>query len=156
MPSPVTGQHREGAEPGRGVAERAPREAAPRRIDSGNPPSVSFEREGGIDPGAVEWSYAPAPGRGGHALVGAGPGFPGATLLGSPAGLLGMNPFPIVGARIHPPLLRADTLSRERLNGWLDEATRGRVALIVAEAGFGKTTLLGDWARNSSRLTAWY
>ena len=77
-------------------------------------------------------------------------------LLGSRAGILGMNPFPIVGARIHPPLLRADTLTRERLNAWLDEAATGRVALIVAEAGFGKTTLLGDWARNSSRLTAWY
>ena len=77
-------------------------------------------------------------------------------LLGGRAGLLGMNPFPIVGARIHPPLMRADTLSRERLNAWLDEAATGRVALVVAEAGFGKTTLLGDWARNSSRLTAWY
>ena len=77
-------------------------------------------------------------------------------LLGGRAGLLGMNPFPIVGARIHPPLMRADTLSRERLNGWLDQAATGRVALVVAEAGFGKTTLLGDWARGSSRLTAWY
>ncbi len=77
-------------------------------------------------------------------------------LLGGRAGLLGMNPFPIVGARIHPPLMRADTLSRERLNGWLDQAATGRVALVVAEAGFGKTTLLGDWARSSPRLTAWY
>jgi DNA-binding SARP family transcriptional activator len=67
-----------------------------------------------------------------------------------------MIPFPIVGARIHPPLLRADTLSRERLNGWLDRAASGRLALIVAEAGFGKTTLLADWARQSRRLTAWY
>ena len=86
----------------------------------------------------------------GHARVGVGPGLPGAMLLGSRAGLLGMNPFPIVGARIHPPLLRADTLSRERLNAWLDEAATGRVALVVAEAGFGKTTFLGDWARNSA------
>ena len=38
--------------------------------------------------------------------------------------------------------MRADTLSRERLNGWLDQAATGRVALVVAEAGFGKTTLL--------------
>ena len=90
------------------------------------------------------------------ALVGVGPGIPGAMLLGGRAGLLGMNPFPIVGARIHPPLMRADTLSRERLNGWLDQAATGRVALVVAEAGFGKTTLLGDWARSSPRLTAWY
>ena len=45
--------------------------------------------------------------------------------------------------------MRADTLSRERLNGWLDRAATGRVALIVAEAGFGKTTLLADWARGA-------
>jgi hypothetical protein len=66
------------------------------------------------------------------------------------------EPFPVTGARIHRPLLRADTLSRERLNGWLDQAVTGRLALIVAEAGFGKTTLLADWSRQTGRLTAWY
>ena len=44
-------------------------------------------------------------------------------------------PFPITGAKIHPPLLRADTLSRPRLNDWLDRAATGRVVLIIAEAG---------------------
>ncbi|MEW6225827.1 MAG: BTAD domain-containing putative transcriptional regulator [Chloroflexota bacterium] len=84
-----------------------------------------------------------------------GPGIPGAILLGAP-GLYAVNPFPITGARIHRPLLRADTLSRERLNGWLDRAVTGRLALIIAEAGFGKTTLLADWSRHTERLTAWY
>ncbi len=70
--------------------------------------------------------------------------------------MTGMTTFPIVGVRIHPPLIRPDTLSRERLNGWLDQAVTGRLALIVAEAGFGKTTLLADWASHGSRLTAWY
>ena len=63
-------------------------------------------------------------------------------------------PFPITGAKIHPPLLRADTLSRPRLNDWLDRAATGRVVLIIAEAGFGKTTLLADWAPGSSRRIA--
>jgi ATP/maltotriose-dependent transcriptional regulator MalT/DNA-binding SARP family transcriptional activator len=124
------------------------------RIDGEEVASVSFAATG-------DGSRPPRPssrsmGHEGHARVGVGPGIPGATLLGGRGGLLGMNPFPIVGARIHPPLLRADTLSRPRLNDWLDEAATGRVALIVAEAGFGKTTFLGDWARHSSRLTAWY
>jgi DNA-binding SARP family transcriptional activator/tetratricopeptide (TPR) repeat protein len=70
--------------------------------------------------------------------------------------MFAVNPFPVTGARIHRPLLRADTLSRERLNGWLEEAVTGRLALIVAEAGFGKTTLLADWSRHTERLTAWY
>jgi DNA-binding SARP family transcriptional activator len=77
-------------------------------------------------------------------------------LLSGRAGMASLSTFPIAGVRIHPPLLRPDTLSRERLNTWLDQATTGRLALIVAEAGFGKTTLLADWARQSSRLTAWY
>ena len=62
------------------------------------------------------------------------------------AGLMSAYPFPITGAKVHPPLLRADTLSRPRLNDWLDRAATGRVVLVIAEAGFGKTTLLADWA----------
>ena len=77
-------------------------------------------------------------------------------LLGGPLGRMGMNPLPIQPAKVHPPLLRHDILSRERLNGWLDAAVGGRVALVIAEAGFGKTTLLADWARQTRRATAWY
>jgi DNA-binding SARP family transcriptional activator len=64
--------------------------------------------------------------------------------------------LPIQPARIHCPPPRDDTLSRERLNSWLERAVGGRLALIVAEAGFGKTTLLADWAMHSGRMTAWY
>ena len=92
----------------------------------------------------------------GHGYVAVGPGIPGPLLLGGRAALYGVNPLPVHGAKIHPPPLRADVLSRPRLNGWLEEAARGRLALIVAEAGFGKTTLLADWARHTRRLTAWY
>ena len=67
-----------------------------------------------------------------------------------------MNPLPIQPAKIHCPLERSDTLTRPRLNSWLDQASAGRLGLIIAEAGFGKTTLLGDWARHTRRMTAWY
>ncbi len=67
-----------------------------------------------------------------------------------------MNPLPVQPAKIHCPLQRDDTLSRPRLNSWLEQAAAGRLGLIVAEAGFGKTTLLGDWARHTRRMTAWY
>src|SRR5215213_6824746 len=50
------------------------------------------------------------------------------------AGLMSSYPFPITGAKVHPPLLRADILSRPRLNDWLDRAATGRVVLIIAEA----------------------
>ena len=67
-----------------------------------------------------------------------------------------MNPLPVQPAKIHRPPRRDDTLSRERLNSWLDTAAAGRLGLIVAEAGFGKTTLLADWAGLTRRDTTWY
>ena len=149
MPTSATDQQRDGS------LRASKVEGSSARIDAGNQASVSFAATVG-DAAGQRAPSSRSKGHEDHALVGVGPGIPGAMLLGGRAGLLGMNPFPIVGARIHPPLMRADTLSRERLNGWLDQAATGRVALVVAEAGFGKTTLLGDWARGSSRLTAWY
>ena len=122
--------------------------------NGGNPAasgSVSFAPSGTPHPG----NPVPAPqwGAEGHGLIGVGPGRPGRGLR---AGLMSQYPFPITGAKIHSPLLRSDTLVRPRLNDWLDRAAAGRVALIVAEAGFGKTTLLADWAARTSRRIAWY
>src|SRR4051812_4997598 len=111
--------------------------------------SVSFPATGAI----VVGQPGPFSGAEGHGLVGVGPGLPDAARR---AGIVSGYPFPITGAKIHPPLLRADTLSRPRLNEWLDSAASGRVALIVAEAGYGKTTLLADWAAATSRSTTWY
>ncbi len=114
--------------------------------------SVSFAPNGG----GTNRPVTPSPRQRdpeGHALVGVGPGSPGSRVR---AGLMTAYPFPITGAKIHPPLLRSDTLSRPRLNDWMDKAAQGRVVLVVAEAGFGKTTFLGDWASKSTRGTAWY
>ncbi len=157
MPSSAARTNRKGSPPGRsGALPAAGRGPGASHVDAGDPASVSFAAGADVNGGRSARSIPLEAALGGHALVGVGPGFAGALLFGAHAGLLGVNTFPIVGARIHPPLLRADTLSRERLNGWLDRAATGRVALIIAEAGFGKTTLLGDWARTTSRLTAWY
>src|SRR5215204_3445102 len=116
-------------------------------------PSHRLRRRPSTSPRSRPRSTPPPWGAEGHALVGVGPGLSGASRR---AGLMSAYPFPITGAKIHPPLLRADTLSRPRLNDWLDRAATGRVVLIIAEAGFGKTTMLADWASKSSRRTAWY
>jgi DNA-binding SARP family transcriptional activator len=126
------------------------------RVDGAERASVSFEVNGTSGRGDHQPTERPTRGQAGHALVGVGPGVPGPMLLSGRVGMASLSAFPIAGVRIHPPLLRPDTLSRERLNNWLDQAATGRLALIVAEAGFGKTTLLADWARHSSRATAWY
>src|SRR5690242_4209678 len=114
-------------------------------------PSVSFAPSG--TPRSGPRPALPGWGAERHALVGVGPGLSGASRR---AGLMASYPFPITGPKVHPPLLRADTLSRPRLNDWLDRAVTGSVVLVIAEAGFGKTTLLADWASRSSRRTAWY
>ena len=59
-------------------------------------------------------------------------------------------------AKIAPPQPRA-LVSRRRLLGPLDTATlAGRVTLIVAPGGSGKTSLLADWARQAPLPVAWY
>ncbi len=148
-----------GTAPGSSQVRVSPVPSRPQavRVDEQEARSVSFAPNDGL---GLEPEAQQAPplrgGHEGHAFVAVGPGVPGSLLLAGRAGLVSVNPLPVQGAKIHRPLLRDDVLSRERLNGWLDRATTGRLALIVAEAGFGKTTLLADWARHTQRLTAWY
>ena len=50
--------------------------------------------------------------------------------------------------KLRPPRPHRDTVSRQRLDGLLDRATRGAVVTLVsAPVGYGKTTALAAWAR---------
>ena len=52
--------------------------------------------------------------------------------------------------KLRPPRPHRDTISRPRLDGLLDRATRGAVVTLVsAPVGYGKTTALAAWARAS-------
>ncbi len=146
--------------PARSRARRHPGDAAPPSgtVDAPGVPSVS---SAGIDGPATASSHSrPAPsiivGHEGHELVAVGPGTAGPLLRYGPHGTWPMNPLPVQAAKIHRPLLRHDTLSRERLNSWLEKAARSRLALVIAEAGFGKTTFLADWSSRTKRRTSWY
>jgi LuxR family maltose regulon positive regulatory protein len=57
--------------------------------------------------------------------------------------------------KLRPPRLRGELVSRERLVGHLLDAQDVPVALIVAPAGYGKTTLLSQWAERDERPFAW-
>ena len=58
--------------------------------------------------------------------------------------------------KITPPLLRDETLTRGRLIDWLRRNARQRLTLVIAEAGYGKTTLLADYGRRSDVPVLWF
>ena len=63
---------------------------------------------------------------------------------------------PISRTKIIPPPVRPETLHRERLLDWLDRHTRRRLTFVVANAGYGKTTLLADFTERAPRRCIWF
>ncbi|MFI6832172.1 LuxR C-terminal-related transcriptional regulator [Kribbella sp. NPDC050241] len=61
---------------------------------------------------------------------------------------------PVLATKLFPPARRSELVARPRLAGRLDSTLdRGhRLTLISAPAGFGKTTLLSDWAAGQQRV----
>src|SRR5262245_35833819 len=94
-----------------------------------------------------------------RAPIAVGPGRPAVVVPAVPVegGLLGAMPeFPIQLNKVQPPPLREDTLARDRLLDWLAAKIHDRVVLVIAEAGYGKTTLLADFSRRTRLRTLWY
>ncbi len=82
---------------------------------------------------------------------------PDVTLMAEQAsGELDVFGFPVQLGKVQPPLLPTETLERERLLGWMAAKVHSRLVLIVADAGYGKTTLLADWSRRTRIQTLWY
>src|SRR6266576_878165 len=63
-------------------------------------------------------------------------------------------PFDVVESKIHVPTLRSGTVSRTALVNRL-RATAEPIAIMTAPAGYGKTTVLAQWAVRDSRPFAW-
>ena len=64
--------------------------------------------------------------------------------------------YPIQPGKIQAPALRDETLARMRLLDWLDVKIHSRVVFVIADAGYGKTTLLADFSRRTRLRTIWY
>jgi ATP/maltotriose-dependent transcriptional regulator MalT/DNA-binding SARP family transcriptional activator len=64
--------------------------------------------------------------------------------------------YPVQPSKVQRPGLRDDTLARERLLQWLEAKIHHRVVYVIAEAGYGKTTLLADFSRRSRLRMLWY
>jgi len=56
--------------------------------------------------------------------------------------------------KLHPPAVRSTSVRRRRLSDRLGSA-RPALALLVAPPGFGKTTVLAEWAATDPRPFAW-
>src|SRR5215212_2777175 len=65
------------------------------------------------------------------------------------------QPFEFLESKVQVPSLRPGTVSRTGLVNRLRATTAVPVTTIVAPAGYGKTTLLAQWAARDSRAFAW-
>src|SRR3954447_19672519 len=63
--------------------------------------------------------------------------------------------FDVLESKIQPPSLRPGTVPRTPLVNRLRAATPRRIATIIAPAGYGKTTLLAQWAERDPRPFVW-
>jgi len=65
------------------------------------------------------------------------------------------EPDVLLATKLHVPQPRPGFLPRPRLLERLTQGTALELVLVCTPAGFGKTALLGDWARRSQRPVAW-
>jgi LuxR family maltose regulon positive regulatory protein len=70
----------------------------------------------------------------------------------SPAGL---ERDALLATKLHLPRPRPGFVPRPRLLERLDQGMARELVLVCTPAGFGKTTLLADWARGGRRPVAW-
>jgi LuxR family maltose regulon positive regulatory protein len=62
---------------------------------------------------------------------------------------------PLLTTKLYVPTVKPTLVERRRLTELLNGGARGRLTLISAPAGFGKTTLLSEWSLQSELPTAW-
>lgn len=63
--------------------------------------------------------------------------------------------FDLVASKLRPPQIRSGTVRRSPLIERLAADDRCPVVSVVAPAGYGKTTLLAQWAERTGRAVAW-
>ena len=67
----------------------------------------------------------------------------------------GRSAFDLVTSKLHPPLIRPGTVRHSSLIERLARADPRQIVSVVAPAGYGKTTLLSQWAERNGQAFAW-
>lgn len=69
----------------------------------------------------------------------------------------GLESIPLIQTKLTPPLVPVDLVSRPRLVERLKEgySSGNRLTLVSAPAGYGKTSLVVDWLRQTGQPFAW-
>ena len=142
---------------------RPPTGPNPARARSAGGASRAGAADRAVDHGSSGELRAVGPGRPGSVLD-LGPGKPLETGVdprprrgsNAPVSELDVFGFPVQIGKVQPPLLPAETLDRGRLLDWMSAKIHSRLVLIVADAGYGKTTLLADWSRRTRVRVLWY
>ena len=63
--------------------------------------------------------------------------------------------FDLIAAKLHRPLLRPGTVRRSSLIERLARGDHRPITSVVAPAGYGKTTVLAQWAERNGQAFAW-
>ncbi len=67
----------------------------------------------------------------------------------------GGSAFDLVASKLHRPVIRPGTVRRSSLVERLARCDPGLIVSVVAPAGYGKTTLLSQWAEGNGQAFAW-
>jgi LuxR family maltose regulon positive regulatory protein len=105
-----------------------------RRLEAGRAPAATTPGAPGAGAGQAAPEPAPAP------AAGSAPP---------------LRPPVAPPTRLHPPPVRPRRVQRPRLHALLDAGLERPLTLISAPPGFGKTTLLVNWAARRSLAAAW-
>ncbi|CAN5632045.1 LuxR C-terminal-related transcriptional regulator [soil metagenome] len=63
--------------------------------------------------------------------------------------------LPLLQTKLHMPALRPTLVARSRLLTKLNTGLKGKLTLVAAPAGFGKTTLICDWLHQTPVPAVW-
>ncbi|HVN60396.1 MAG TPA: LuxR C-terminal-related transcriptional regulator [Gaiellaceae bacterium] len=61
----------------------------------------------------------------------------------------------VTESKLRPPVVRPGVVPRARLKRWRTAASRSRIVLVSAPAGYGKSTLVAEWSALDSRAAGW-